>query len=203
MTLQLGREGMDGRGFQQLRSAAMRKILLLTLTLLSMVALEQARDHAQTSSGSVVSPNTYQDLRWRSIGPHRGGRSTAAAGVRTQPNVFYMGATGGGVWKTENAGITWLPVTDGQIATGSIGAIDVADSNPSILYVGTGSEAIRSNVILGRGVYKSADAGKTWQFTGLQDVGQIGQIKVHPRNPDIVYVAAQGNPFGWGPDRGV
>jgi len=142
-------------------------------------------------------------MRWRSIGPARGGRSTAVAGVRTQPNVFYMGATGGGVWKTENYGITWLPVTDGQISTGSIGAIDVADSNPNIVYAGTGSEAIRSNVILGQGVYKSADAGRTWQFAGLKDVGQIGQLKVHPRNPDIVYVASQGNPFGWGPDRGV
>ena len=181
----------------------MRKILLLTLTLLSMVALEQARDHAQTSSSSAVNPNTYQDLRWRSIGPHRGGRSTAAAGVRTQPNVFYMGATGGGVWKTENFGITWTPVSDGQIATGSIGAIDVADSNPNVVYVGTGSEAIRSNVILGRGVYRSADAGRTWQFVGLREVGQIGQLKVHPKNPDIAYVAASGNPFGWGPDRGV
>src|SRR5438874_4108252 len=194
---------MSGRSVLQLRSASKRKSLLLPLTRLSMVALEQARDHAQTSSSSAVNPNTYQDLRWRSIGPHRGGRSTAAAGVRTQPNVFYMGATGGGVWKTENFGITWTPVSDGQIATGSIGAIDVADSNPNVVYVGTGSEAIRSNVILGRGVYRSADAGRTWQFVGLREVGQIGQLKVHPKNPDIAYVAASGNPFGWGPDRGV
>ena len=116
--------------------------------------------HAQSGGNPVINPNAYQDLRWRSVGPHRGGRSTAAAGVRTQPNVFYMGATGGGVWKTENYGITWLPVTDGQIPTGSIGAIDVADSNPNVVYVGTGSEAIRSNVILGRGVFKSTDAGQ-------------------------------------------
>jgi photosystem II stability/assembly factor-like uncharacterized protein len=157
----------------------------------------------QGDPNAVVDPTMYQDMRWRSIGPARGGRSTAVAGVRTQPGVFYMGASGGGVWKTDNYGITWLPVTDGQISTGSIGAIDVADSSPSIVYVGTGSEAIRSNVIVGRGVYRSADAGRTWQFAGLKDVGQIGQLKVHPRNPDIVYVAAQGNPFGWGPDRGV
>src|SRR5207249_10812691 len=121
----------------------------------------------------------------------------------TQPNVFYMGASGGGVWKTENYGDTWFPVTDGQISTGSIGAIDVSDASPDVVYVGTGSEAIRSNVILGRGVYKSTDAGKTWRFAGLKNVGQIGQLKVHPKNPDIVYAAAQGNPFGWGPDRGV
>ncbi len=182
----------------------MRKTILLALAVAGLVSVQQARNEAQGGTGNaIVNPNTYQDLRWRSIGPHRGGRSTAAAGVRTEPNVFYMGATGGGVWKTENYGITWVPVSDGQIATGSIGAIDVADSNPNVVYAGTGSEAIRSNVILGRGVYKSSDAGKTWQFVGLREVGQIGQLKIHPKNPDIAYVASIGNPFGWGPDRGV
>jgi len=161
------------------------------------------RLHAQASSNTLVDLKTYQDMRWRSIGPHRGGRSTAAVGVRTQPNVFYMGATGGGVWKTENYGITWNPISDGQIVTGSIGAIDVSDSNPNVIYVGTGSEAIRSNVIIGRGVYKSTDAGKTWQHVGLREIGQIGQLKIHPTNPDIAYVAAIGQPFGWGPERGV
>src|SRR4051812_21967555 len=159
----------------------MRKLLLFTATALALAVLGDPRSEtralAQAGATVAVNPNTYQDLRWRSIGPHRGGRSTAAAGVRTQPNVFYMGATGGGVWKTENYGITWMPVSDGQMATGSIGAIDVSDSNPNVVYVGTGSEAIRSNVILGRGVYKSIDAGRTWQFAGLKDVGQIGQIK--------------------------
>src|SRR5580765_2852129 len=162
-----------------------------------------ARLQAQASPNVIINPNTYQDLRWRSVGPHRGGRSTAATGVRTLPNVFYMGATGGGVWKTDNYGITWSPITDGQLPTGSIGAIDVSDSNPNVIYVGTGSEAIRSNVIVGRGVYKSTDAGRTWQHVGLREVGQIGQLKIHPKNPDIAYVAAIGQPFGWGPDRGV
>jgi len=182
----------------------MRKTILLAIAIIGLVSWRQAHDAAQAGNGNaIVNPNTYQDLRWRTVGPHRGGRSTAAVGVRTQPNVFYFGATGGGVWKTENAGITWLPVSDGQIPTGSIGAIDVADSNPNIVYAGTGSEAIRSNVILGRGVYKSIDAGKTWQSVGLRDVGQIGQLKIHPKNPDIAYVAAVGNPFAWGPERGV
>jgi photosystem II stability/assembly factor-like uncharacterized protein len=185
----------------------MKKLFLLTFAVAVVTPLAYShvasRVLAQSTSNNVINPNAYQDLRWRSIGPHRGGRSTAAAGVRTQPNVFYMGATGGGVWKTENYGITWVPVSDGQIATGSIGAIDVSDSNPNVVYAGTGSEAIRSNVILGRGVYKSTDAGRTWQFAGLKDAGQIGQLKVHPKNPDIVYVAALGNPFGWGPERGV
>jgi len=187
----------------------MKKLLLLIVAVPALVALYPAsgarrtRVHAQQASNAVINPALYQDLRWRTVGPHRGGRSTAAVGVRTQPNVFYMGATGGGVWKTENYGITWLPITDGQFPTGSIGAIDVADSNPNVIYVGTGSEAIRSNVILGRGVFKSTDAGRTWQSVGLNEVGQIGQLKVHPKNPDIAYVAAIGNPFGWGPDRGV
>ena len=188
----------------------MRKSVGVGLAILAGLAWYRVPDShlatrlfAQANANTVVNPNAYQDLRWRTIGPHRGGRSTAAAGVRTQPNVFYMGTTGGGVFKTENYGITWVPVTDGQIPTGSIGAIDVSDSNPNVVYVGTGSEAIRSNVILGRGVFKSTDAGRTWKSVGLKDVGQIGQLKVHPKNPDIAYVASQGNPFGWGPERGV
>src|SRR5262252_7628549 len=166
----------------------MRQLSFIVCALVAVVALAPADPivpvSAQTTSNTIVDLKTYQDLRWRSLGPHRGGRATAAVGVRTQPNVFYMGATGGGVWKTDNYGITWMPVTDGQIATGSIGAIDVADSNPNVIYVGTGSEAIRSNVIIGRGVYKSTDAEKTWKHVGLRDIGQIGQVKVHPTNPD-------------------
>jgi photosystem II stability/assembly factor-like uncharacterized protein len=185
----------------------MRKLLLTTLVALAAATAgqpgRQARLLAQGNANTLTDLKAYQDLRWRSLGPHRGGRSTAAVGVRAQPNVFYMGATGGGVWKTENYGITWFPVTDGQIATGSIGAIDVSDSNPNIVYVGTGSEAIRSNVILGRGVYRSADAGRTWQFVGLREVGQIGQLKINPKSPDVAFVAAVGNPFSWGSDRGV
>src|SRR3989440_1906399 len=167
----------------------MKKLLLLSCAALSiMIAgreIAMPRVEAQANGNVVINTNAYQDLRWRSVGPHRGGRSTAAVGIRTQPNVFYMGATGGGVWKTDNYGLTWMPVADGQIPTGSIGAIDVSDSNPSVVYVGTGSEAIRSNVILGRGVFKSTDAGRTWQYVGLKEVGQIGQLKVHPKNPDI------------------
>jgi photosystem II stability/assembly factor-like uncharacterized protein len=151
----------------------------------------------------AVDPAAYQDLRWRNVGPHRGGRVTAIAGVRTRPNVFYMGATGGGVWKTENHGITWRPISDGQIATGSIGAIDVSDSNPDIVYAGTGSAAIRSNVIIGRGMYRSTDAGTTWHFAGLRDAGQIGSVVIHPTNPDIVWVAALGSPYGPSDERGI
>lgn len=152
---------------------------------------------------ALVAPSFFQDLRYRSIGPARGGRVTAVAGHRRQRSTFYLGATGGGVWKTTDYGITWRPVSDGYVETGSIGAIAVAESNPDIVYVGTGSAAIRSNVIVGRGVYKSTDAGRTWSFAGLRDAGQIGALEVHPANPDIAYVAALGSPFGPGETRGV
>jgi len=165
--------------------------------------ITRSRPLAQSNPNTIISPTLYQDLRWRSVGPHRGGRVTAVAGVRTQPNTFYLGSCGGGVWKTVNYGITWEPVTDGQIATGSIGAIDVSDSDPNVVYVGTGSDAIRSNVGVGKGVYKSTDAGRKWTFVGLKDAGQIGAVVIHPTNPDIVWVAAIGNPFGPNSTRGV
>jgi photosystem II stability/assembly factor-like uncharacterized protein len=151
----------------------------------------------------VVNPTMFQGLRFRSVGPSRGGRVTAISGVRRQPCTFYMGATGGGVWKTTNCGISWDPVSDGQIDTGSIGAIAVSESNPDIVWVGTGSAAIRSNVIIGRGVYKSVDAGKTWKLVALRDAGQIGSVVIHPTNPDVVWVAAMGSPYGPNDERGV
>lgn len=153
--------------------------------------------------GEAVDPALFKDLRYRMVGPSRGGRVTAVAGHRRQPGTFYMGATGGGVWKTTDYGVTWNPISDGFFATGSIGAIGVAESDPNVVYVGTGSACIRSNVIQGRGVYKSSDAGKTWSFVGLRDVGQIGDLIVHPANPDVAWVAALGQAFGPGPGRGV
>lgn len=155
------------------------------------------------SQSSGVDAALFTDLRYRMVGPSRGGRVTAVAGQRRQPGTFYMGATGGGVWKTTDYGVSWNPISDGFFATGSIGAIAVADSDPNVVYVGTGSACIRSNVIQGRGVYKSTDAGKAWAFVGLREVGQIGDLIVHPTNPDVAYVAALGQAFGPGPERGV
>ena len=157
----------------------------------------------QSPAESASSNLLFRDLRWRNVGPTRGGRVTAIAGVRTQPCTYFMGATGGGVWKTETCGTEWTPVSDGQISTGSIGSIDVSESNPAIVWVGTGSAAIRSNVIIGRGVYKSTDAGQTWQLMGLRDSGQIGSIVVHPTNPSVVWLAALGSPFGPNDERGI
>jgi photosystem II stability/assembly factor-like uncharacterized protein len=142
-------------------------------------------------------------LAWRSIGPYRGGRAVAVAGVTSQPNVFYFGATGGGVWKTTDGGINWDVVSDEYFKTGSVGAICVAESDPNVIYVGMGETPIRGNVSHGDGVYKSTDAGKTWKHSGLADTRQIGRIRVHPKNPDIVYVAALGHVFGPNEQRGV
>ena len=142
-------------------------------------------------------------MRYRMIGPARGGRVTAVTGVNQEPHTFYLGATGGGVWKTTDAGASWRNVSDNAFPTGSIGAMDVADSDPNVVYVGTGSEGIRSNVSIGKGIYKSTDAGRTWRFVGLPDAGQIGAVVVHPTNPDLVYAAVVGNPFASGPTRGV
>ncbi len=142
-------------------------------------------------------------LQYRSIGPFRGGRVTAVAGVPSQPRVYYFGATGGGVWKTTDGGVNWTPVSDGFFKTGSVGAIAVSDSDPNVIYVGMGESPVRGNVSHGDGVYKSTDGGKTWKHIGLGDTRQIGRIRVHPKNPDLVYVAAMGHLFGPNQDRGV
>ena len=141
-------------------------------------------------------------MRWRFVGPNRGGRVTAVTGVPSQPHTFYMGVASGGVFKTTDAGNSWVPITE-RIEVGSIGAISVFDGDPNIVYVGTGSDGLRSNVSTGRGVYRSNDAGKTWSFVGLRNAGQIGSLRIHPTNPDIVYVSATGNIFRNNPERGV
>jgi photosystem II stability/assembly factor-like uncharacterized protein len=151
---------------------------------------------------TVVDPALYSGLRWRMLGPFRGGRVNAVAGVPNQPAVFYFGSVGGGVWKTENAGRTWAPIFDSQ-PIASIGALAVAPSRPDIVYVGTGEADMRSQISYGNGVYKSIDAGKTWSHLGLDDTRQIGRIAVDPRDPDVVFVAALGHAYGPNPARGL
>ncbi len=141
-------------------------------------------------------------VKWREIGPFRGGRSVAAAGSSTRPWEYYFGTTGGGVFKTLDGGVTWTPITD-KFFGGSIGSIAIAESNPDIVYVGTGEHPIRGNVSHGDGVWKTTDAGKTWSYIGLGATQQIGRIRVHPKNPDIVYVAALGHVWGPNAERGV
>ena len=144
----------------------------------------------------------FAAFKWREIGPFRGGRSVAVAGSSKRPNEYYFGTTGGGVFKTTDGGITWAPATDKYFG-GTIGAIGISDSNPDIVYVGTGEYPIRGNVSHGDGVFKSIDGGKTWALVGLADSRQISRVRVHPTNPDIVYVGAQGHVFGPSSERGV
>ena len=158
---------------------------------------------AFTLSAATYDSSLWSGLRYRMIGPERGGRVTTVTGVPSEPYTFYMGSTGGGVWKTTDAGHSWINLSDGFFKEASMGAVEVSLSNPRVVYAGTGSSKIRSNVSIGRGIYKSIDAGKTWTFVGLRNVGQISAIRVHPANPDLVYVAALGNPFVANVDRGV
>jgi photosystem II stability/assembly factor-like uncharacterized protein len=145
----------------------------------------------------------FDAMKWRFIGPYRGGRVTAVAGVPSQRYVYFLGATGGGVWKTIDGGMTWDPVADSTTMAGSIGAIAVAPSDPNVVYVGTGEEPPRGNVSPGNGMWKSTDAGKTWSRAGLADAGQIAHVHVHPTNPDLVFVTVLGHIFGPNETRGV
>jgi len=170
---------------------------LLAASLISGPALSaQATDH--------VDPDLLTGLEWREIGPWRGGRVTAVTGVHGNDRLYYMGATGGGVWKTENAGISWENISDGYFNVGTIGAIGVAESDANVIYVGTGEAPIRGvTTSHGDGMYKSTDAGATWTHIGLPHAGQIARVVVHPRNSDLVYVAVQGQIWGPSEERGV
>ncbi|MBI3262592.1 MAG: glycosyl hydrolase, partial [Acidobacteria bacterium] len=142
-------------------------------------------------------------FQWRSIGPARGGRSIAVSGVKGRPREAYFGAVGGGLWKTTDAGETWAPVTDGQIKSSSVGAVAVSESNPDIVFIGTGESCIRGNIMPGDGVYKSADAGKTWTHVGFADAQNISKIRIHPTNPNVVFVAAFGRYGAPNDERGL
>jgi photosystem II stability/assembly factor-like uncharacterized protein len=157
---------------------------------------------ASPDAASKIDASLFQELRWRSIGPFRGGRVLAVTGVRGQPEVYYFGAAGGGVWRTNDAGRTWRPIFDGQDIA-SIGAIAVAPSNPQVIYVGTGESDMRSSISYGNGMYKSTDAGKSWTHIGMEDSRQIARILIDPRDPEKVFVAALGHAYGPNQERGV
>ncbi len=145
----------------------------------------------------------FKHLDFRHVGPVRGGRVTAVTGVASQPGTFYSGSTGGGLWKTNDYGITWKNVSDGHFMTPSIGDIQVAQNDPNVIYVGTGTDGLRSNIITGKGVYKSINGGQSWMHVGLEKTGHIGAVEIHPENHNIAYVAAIGQAFNPNPERGV
>ncbi|MEM6804610.1 MAG: glycosyl hydrolase, partial [Bacteroidota bacterium] len=146
----------------------------------------------------------YKTVKWRNIGPYRGGRSVSASGVIGDPLTYYMGTTGGGLWKTEDAGQRWDNISDGYFNTGSVGAVAVSASDPNVVYVGMGEHAPRGVMTShGDGVYKSTDAGKSWKHIGLKETQHISRIIIHPKNPDILYVAAQGALHGPNKERGI
>ncbi|HXA52186.1 MAG TPA: hypothetical protein VNV86_17840, partial [Candidatus Acidoferrum sp.] len=171
---------------------------LLAIACAAIFSLAQEPDAARTSAGDPA----FRGMRYRSIGPFRGGRSLTVAGVAGDPATYYFGAAGGGVWKTTDGAVTWSPIFD-RAAAFSIGALAVAPSDRNVLYVGTGETALRGDIAQGDGVYKSTDAGKTWTNVGLHDSRAIGKILIHPHNPEIALVAALGHPFGPNAERGV
>ena len=185
--------------FKTLRASVFVSILIVCAFALVVVV------HGQRRQAAAPAPaDSLKVLQWRQIGPFRGGRSTAVTGVASQPMVFYFGGVGGGVWKTTDGGINWEPISDGSVfGTASVGAIGLSDSDANTIYVGMGESPIRGNVSHGDGVYKSTDGGKTWKHVGLEDTRQISRVRVHPKNPDIVYVAAQGHVWAPNADRGV
>ena len=186
----------------------MKKIITIT----SLIALGISAGF--TSSISAATPmmatkeisknnSKFGALKFRNLGPNRGGRATAVAGTVAAPSTFYLGASGGGVWKTDDYGTSWKNVSDGYFKTPSIGDIAVAQNDANIVYVGTGSDGLRSNVIRGKGLYKSIDGGKTWDHMGLDNTGHIGAVEIDPTNNNIVYVAAIGQAHSKNKERGV
>src|SRR5438552_303915 len=159
-----------------------------------------------TLSGALAAqpfdPSLFQDLRWRSIGPFRGGRTLAVAGIVGQPNIYYFGAVDGGVWKTSNGGETWQPLFQQQ-SVASIGALAISPADSNVIYAGTGEADMRSDITFGDGIYKSTDGGATWKNVGLRDSRQIGRIVINPRDPNIILVAALGHAYGPNVERGV
>ena len=180
----------------------LRRFIVHPLLSFLIIAIVGLLPMISNISAQQLDANLYSGLRWRMLGPFRGGRINAVSGVIGQPDTFYFGSVGGGLWKSLNSGRTWFPVFDSNNVA-SIGAIAVAPSSPNIVYVGTGEPDMRDSIAFGDGMYKSTDAGKSWKHIGLENTKQIGRIIVDPKNPDIVFVAAMGHAYGPNPDRGV
>jgi photosystem II stability/assembly factor-like uncharacterized protein len=181
----------------------MNRYRWLPVALLVLIPIASPSAQPTRQSMTSLDPALFKGMKYRLVGPSRGGRVTTVTGVPSQPRTFYMGVASGGVFRTTDGGIAWTPISDGKIPLGSIGSIAVADSDPNIIYVGTGSDGVRSNVSTGRGVYRTTDGGATWQFAGLYNAGQIGAVRIHPTNPNTAWVAAYGDAFKRNTERGV
>ncbi|MFT5752581.1 MAG: photosystem II stability/assembly factor-like uncharacterized protein, partial [Dokdonia sp.] len=180
------------------------QLLILCFLLLPFNFYAQNSSTSSTKSTNKGIDSLYHGLKWRNIGPFRGGRSVASSGVIGQPFTYYMGSTGGGVWKTSDAGISWKNSSDGFFKTGTVGAIAIAESDPNIVVVGMGEHAARGVMTsMGDGVYKSMDAGKTWKHFGLEKTRHISDVVIHPKNPDIIYVTAQGAQYAPSQEKGI
>ncbi|MEM6805825.1 MAG: glycosyl hydrolase, partial [Bacteroidota bacterium] len=179
----------------------LQKSLILGILLLFSYTSNQAQE--KTTSTNGIDARFFEKMEWRNIGPYRGGRSLGAAGSPGRKNEYYFGATGGGLWKTIDGGTNWFPVTDGQVTSSSVGAVAVAETNPDVVYIGMGEVQLRGSITQGDGVYKTTDGGKTWRHLGLKETQAVSRIRIHPSNPDIVYVASLGHPYGDNEERGV
>ena len=176
---------------------------IVFLAFLSIAAAAQGQSSGNMPLMPSVNPAFFNAFHYRLVGPSRGGRVTTVTGVPSQPKTFYMGVASGGLFRTIDGGVSWVPLTDGKILLGSTGSVAVSESDPNVIYLGTGSDDVRSNISTGRGVYKSTDGGQSWKFVGLYEAGQIGAVRIHPTNPNIVWVAAQGNAFKPNSERGL
>jgi len=180
------------------------KLVVLILFIFSNSITAQKRSKKGKIPITVVNDKIFPNLKWRNIGPFRGGRSNTSTGVIGQPHTYYMGSTGGGLWKTTDNGITWKNISDGFFKTGTVGAIAVSESDANVVIVGMGEHAARGVMTsMGDGVYKSTDVGKTWTHIGLENSRHISDVIIHPTNPDIIFVTAQGAQYGPSNDRGV
>ena len=183
----------------------MQRLMFVALALLTCVAVAVPTAVGAQQVGAVWQADSafFGGLSWRNVGPDRGGRSTAISGSSARPFEYYFGAAGGGLWKTEDGGTNWNAVTDGYLNSSSVGAIGQCELNPDVVYIGTGEVQFRGNIMQGDGVYKSTDAGETWEHKGLPESQAIGRIRVHPENCDVAWAAVLGHSFGPNPERGI